>query len=73
MDESEDGFIYFSFGTLTKIESLPKEALVKFFAAFRRIPTIRVILKSQNPKALPKGLPDNVYTFFWLPQRKILR
>ncbi|XP_058788821.1 UDP-glucosyltransferase 2-like [Phymastichus coffea] len=73
MDDSEHGFIYFSFGTITKIESLPPEALAQLFVAFRRISPIQIIMKSQNPKALPKNLPDNVHTFFWLPQRKILQ
>lgn len=73
MDESAEGFVYFSFGTLALIESFPKEVLEKFYAAFRKISPIRVVMKSASPQNLPKNMPDNVFTFSWLPQEKVLR
>ncbi|XP_046736274.1 UDP-glucosyltransferase 2-like [Diprion similis] len=73
LDNATSGFIYFSFGTLLKIESLPKEFLAELYSGFSKIAPIRVVMKSTNPEELPPGLPQNVMTLKWLPQIEILR
>ncbi|KAJ8682883.1 hypothetical protein QAD02_018675 [Eretmocerus hayati] len=73
LDESENGFVFFSFGTITVLESLPKEVLERFFTTFRKIAPMRVIMKSKNATALPRNIPRNVFTYSWLPQQKILQ
>ncbi|XP_014217249.1 UDP-glucuronosyltransferase [Copidosoma floridanum] len=73
LDESKDGFIYFSFGSVVVVESLPHEIVDKFYSTIRKVAPIRVILKSSNPETLPKNLPKNVFTFPWLPQQKVLQ
>ncbi|KAJ8676458.1 hypothetical protein QAD02_012245 [Eretmocerus hayati] len=73
LDESEHGFIYFSFGTVTVLESFPKEVLEKFFAAFHKISPVRVIVKSTNSTALTRHIDKNIFTFSWLPQQRILQ
>lgn len=72
LDDSKDGFIYFSFGSLARVESFPRETFEKFYATFRKLAPVRVIMKSTEPKSLPKGLPNNVYTFPWFPQEEVL-
>ncbi|KAJ8676537.1 hypothetical protein QAD02_012324 [Eretmocerus hayati] len=72
MDESSHGFIYFSFGSLVTIESLPTKMLENFYTALRRAAPMTVIMKAPNPNLMPKNMPDNVITFPWLPQQKVL-
>ncbi|KAJ8679930.1 hypothetical protein QAD02_015717 [Eretmocerus hayati] len=73
LDGSENGFVYFSFGTFVVVESLPRVVLERFFATFRKISPIRVIMKSKNPTALPQNIPSNVFTLPWLPQQEVLQ
>lgn len=73
MDEGEEGFIYFSLGSLVQVESLPKDVVEKLFNTFRNISPVRVVMKFPNPQLLRVELPENVFTFPWVPQRKILR
>ncbi|XP_014217158.1 UDP-glucuronosyltransferase-like [Copidosoma floridanum] len=73
LDDSKDGFIYFSFGSLMRLESFPEEVFGKFYSVFRRLAPLRVLVKSVDPKALPKGKPNNVFTFPWFPQEEVLK
>lgn len=72
LDDSENGFIYVSFGSVVTIESFPEETLLEMYSAFSRIAPIRVLMRVAEPKHLPPGLPDNVLTSGWLPQVKVL-
>ncbi|XP_015110876.1 UDP-glucuronosyltransferase 2B19 isoform X2 [Diachasma alloeum] len=72
LDESADGCVYFTFGSMVKIETFP-EAIVKiFYEMFERIAPVRGLIKIVDPTSLPPGLPKNVKTSSWLPQLAIL-
>lgn len=73
MDESIDGFVYFSFGSMALIESLPRKVIQIFYKSFAKISPVRVLMKIPHPEMLPPvGLPKNVRIFSWLPQIKVL-
>ncbi|KAL7302507.1 hypothetical protein TKK_0005149 [Trichogramma kaykai] len=73
LDDSENGFVYFSFGSMVRIETFPEHILKIFYDAFRKIAPIRVLWKIAKPEELPSGLPDNVLTDTWLPQMEVLK
>ncbi|CAB0035783.1 unnamed protein product [Trichogramma brassicae] len=73
LDDSETGFVYFSFGSMVRIETFPEHILKIFYDAFRKIAPIRVLWKIAKPEELPSGLPDNVLTDTWLPQMEVLK
>lgn len=57
---------------MIRIETFPKRTLDVFYATFKNIAPVRVLMKIAQPKILPPGLPDNVLVQSWLPQVKIL-
>ncbi|XP_066998493.2 UDP-glycosyltransferase UGT5 [Anabrus simplex] len=69
LNGAEHGAIYFSFGSLVKGETLPKDKLHAFVEAFRKVPQ-RVIWKIDG--AAISDLPQNIKTSTWLPQLDIL-
>ncbi|KAJ8667291.1 hypothetical protein QAD02_008953 [Eretmocerus hayati] len=73
MDESVDGFVYVTFGSMTRIESFPRKIIDAFYKAFNNIAPIRVLMKIANPHELPPGLPQNVITRTWFQQIQILK
>ncbi|XP_051153798.1 UDP-glucosyltransferase 2-like [Leptopilina boulardi] len=73
MDDSANGVIYFTFGSMYLIESLSENILLEFYEAFSKISPIRVLMKIANENMLPPGLPENVRLFSWLPQIPILK
>ncbi|XP_043268662.1 UDP-glucosyltransferase 2-like [Venturia canescens] len=73
LDDSKNGCIYFSFGSMIKIESFPKETLKAFYETFERIAPVRVLVKIAKKEELPAGLPKNVMTAPWLPQTRVLQ
>ncbi|XP_012258838.3 UDP-glucosyltransferase 2-like [Athalia rosae] len=73
LDESEDGFVYMSFGSMVKIESFPKPIITEMYEAFDKIAPLNVLVKIANPHELPPGLPKNVLTLRWAPQIQVLK
>ncbi|XP_043282576.1 UDP-glucosyltransferase 2-like isoform X2 [Venturia canescens] len=73
MDRSTDGFVYFSFGSMLRIDSLPEHIIRVFYRSFEKISPIRVLMKVTYEEQLPPGLPKNIRTFKWLPQLKVFR
>ncbi|XP_048509530.1 UDP-glucosyltransferase 2-like [Athalia rosae] len=73
LDESTEGFIYISFGTILKAETLPKNIIDELYSGFEKVKPIRVLFKVSSPEDLPPGLPDNVLTMKWIPQMQILQ
>ncbi|XP_033219244.1 UDP-glucuronosyltransferase 2B31-like [Belonocnema kinseyi] len=73
LDESKHGCVYVSFGSMVKIESFPRETLKAFYATFKNLAPVRVLMKISEPKDLLPGLPENVKTYHWLPQIQILK
>ncbi|XP_012282467.1 UDP-glucuronosyltransferase 2B19 [Orussus abietinus] len=72
LDDSKHGVVYFSFGSMMKIESLPEKTLLAFYETFRKIAPVRVLMKIPKVDELPKGLPENVKTMQWIPQVEVL-
>ncbi|KAJ8668910.1 hypothetical protein QAD02_000169 [Eretmocerus hayati] len=73
LDESTQGCIYFSFGSMTRIETFPKNILDAFYRSFGNISPVRVLLKVAKPEELPPGLPSNVMTQSWFDQIQVLK
>lgn len=72
MNESTSGFIFFSFGSMVKIESFPDRYLKIFYNSLEKIAPIRVLVKIATPTDLPPGLPKNIRVLPWIPQVKVL-
>lgn len=72
MDDSKDGFVYCSFGSMIMLETFPQKILQVFYSSLRKIAPVRVLMKISKPENLPAGLPENIRTSAWLPQFKIL-
>ncbi|XP_027847828.2 UDP-glucosyltransferase 2 isoform X1 [Aphis gossypii] len=69
IEESQNGVIYFSFGTVVALSSLPDHIQNAFKDALAEVPQ-RVLLKFEGEM---KDKPKNVMTSKWLPQRDILK
>ncbi|KAJ8676539.1 hypothetical protein QAD02_012326 [Eretmocerus hayati] len=72
MDSSIHGVVYFSFGSMVLIETLPHELLSDFYRAFKNLSPMRVLIKIANSTKLPAGLPENVKTLPWITQQPVL-
>lgn len=68
LNESKDGVVYFSMGSLLRGESFPEEKRNAFLYAFSKIPQ-RVLWKWEGDE-LP-GKADNIRISKWMPQRDI--
>ncbi|CAB0035861.1 unnamed protein product [Trichogramma brassicae] len=73
LDESKNGFIYVSFGSMVRLETFPKPVIDAFYAMFKNIAPVRVLMKIARPEELQSGLPSNVIVQTWLPQIKVLK
>lgn len=73
MNESTDGFLYFSFGSMVKIESFPAHHLKIFYNSLGKIAPVRVLMKIPEPSLLPPGLPKNIHILPWIPQVEVLK
>lgn len=72
MNQSTDGVIYFTLGSMVNIETFPKKTMQAFYSTFRRLAPAQVLMKVANKDALLPGLPENVITSSWIPQVAIL-
>jgi len=72
LDESKDGCIYFTFGSMVRIETFPKEVIQQIYASFEKIAPVRVLWKVAKKEDLLPGLPKNVMTQPWFPQISVL-
>lgn len=68
MDESENGVIYFSMGTVIKANTMPNEMKVGLLKVFRELRQT-VIWKLE---AELTDYPKNVHILKWAPQQSIL-
>lgn len=71
MDEATSGFVYFTLGSMIRIETLPRNVLDAFYETLKNIAPVKVLLKIAKVEDLPPGLPSNVMTQPWFPQVKI--
>lgn len=69
IEQSPHGVVYFTFGSIVKMSSLPRHVQKAFVEALARIPE-RVLWKYEGDI---EDKPTNVMTKQWLPQREILR
>lgn len=68
IEQSDQGVVYFSFGSTVKIASLPEHIKYAFIEALAQIPQ-RVLLKYEDEM---ENIPKNIMIKKWLPQREIL-
>ncbi|XP_058810708.1 UDP-glucosyltransferase 2-like isoform X2 [Phymastichus coffea] len=73
LDASEHGCVYFTFGSMLRIETLPRAALEAIYAAFGNVAPVRVLMKIARPEALPPGLPANVMPQPWFSQVQVFK
>ncbi|XP_012282472.1 UDP-glucuronosyltransferase-like [Orussus abietinus] len=72
MNESKDGVVYFTLGSMAKIETMPREKILAFYASFAKIAPVKVLMKIWDESLLPPGLPKNVRISSWIPQVPVL-
>lgn len=72
LDESVNGVVYFTFGSMVLVETLPELTLKIFYASFAKIAPVRVLIKIADENKLPFGLPKNIKILPWVPQQAIL-
>ncbi|XP_045452881.1 UDP-glycosyltransferase UGT5-like [Melitaea cinxia] len=72
LDSSYEGVIYWSFGSMSRIETISSEKLAQIFTALSELS--QTVLVRLDRKLLSSNLtvPDNVYTMKWIPQYKTL-
>lgn len=68
IEDSPQGVIFFTFGTVVALSTLPPHIQKAFIEALAEVPQ-RVLLKYEGEM---KDKPKNVMTSKWLPQRDIL-
>ncbi|XP_060833725.1 UDP-glucosyltransferase 2-like [Rhopalosiphum padi] len=68
IDDSPNGVMFFTFGSLIRVSTLPPNVLQMFKNVFSKLP-IRVLWKYEEEM---QDKPDNVYISKWMPQRDIL-
>ncbi|XP_033345712.1 UDP-glucuronosyltransferase 1-8-like isoform X1 [Bombus vosnesenskii] len=73
LDESTHGCIFFTFGSMVRIETFPKPLLETFYKVFERIAPVRVLMKVAQKKDLLPGLPKNVMIQSWFPQTTVFK
>jgi len=69
IENSPHGIIYFTFGSVSSMSTLPKHIKQTFIDAFAQVPQ-RILWKYDGEI---NGLPENIMTRKWFPQRDILR
>ncbi|XP_023246023.1 UDP-glucuronosyltransferase 2A1-like [Copidosoma floridanum] len=72
LNESEDGVVCFSFGSMVLIETLPLNSIKALFESFKKISPVRILMKIVDESKLPPGLPENVKTLPLIPQQAVL-
>lgn len=73
LDESTHGCVYFTFGSMVRIETFPKSLVETFYKVFKRIAPVRVMMKVAKKEDLLPGLPNNVMIQPWYPQVSVLK
>ncbi|KOC60177.1 Ecdysteroid UDP-glucosyltransferase [Habropoda laboriosa] len=73
LDESTHGCIYFSFGSMVRIETFSKPLIETFYKVFEKIAPVRVLMKIAKKEDLLPGLPKNVMTQPWFSQVSVFK
>ncbi|CAL7940606.1 unnamed protein product [Xylocopa violacea] len=73
MNERTNGFIYFSFGSMVRIETFPLKYVNIFYNSLAKLAPVHVLMKIAKPEDLLPGLPKNVHVLSWIPQISVLK
>ncbi|XP_076671911.1 UDP-glucosyltransferase 2 [Andrena cerasifolii] len=73
LDASKDGCIFFTFGSMVRIETFPKPLMETFYKVFEKIAPVRVLMKVAKKEDLLPGLPKNVMIQSWFPQVSVFK
>jgi len=69
MDAANTGVVYFNFGTILNVTSIPKQSMRSLINVLGRLEQ-KVVFKWINNDT--QRFPTNFYVNSWLPQREIL-
>lgn len=73
LDESTHGCIFFTFGSMVRIETFPKPLLQTFYKVFEKLAPVRVLMKVAKKEDLLPGLPKNVMIRPWFSQVSVFK
>lgn len=73
LDESTHGCVYFTFGSMMRIETFPPDLQKIFYTVFEKIAPVRVLMKIVKKEELLPGLPKNVMTRPWFSQVSVFK
>lgn len=73
LDESQNGCVLFTFGSMVRIETFPEHIIKEIYQAFERIAPVRVLMKVAKKEDLLPGLPKNVMIQPWFSQIEIFK
>ncbi|XP_063367359.1 UDP-glucosyltransferase 2-like [Cydia amplana] len=72
LDASQEGVIYWSFGSMSRIETIPNHKLAEIFRIIGELPQTVLVKMDRRMLARNLTVPDNVYAMDWIPQYKTL-
>lgn len=68
LDASNEGVIYWSFGSMSRIETIPSAKLAQILEVLSELPQSVLVKMDRAMLARNLTVPDNVYTMDWIPQ-----
>jgi hypothetical protein len=71
-DQSKDGFVLITFGSIAKTSEMPESMWTALEHAFLRFPAINFIIKHENSQEIYEQWKDNVYFTKWIPQVQLM-
>lgn len=72
LDASTEDVVYWSFGSMSRIETIPSDVLSKIFDVMSELSQTVFIKMDRRMLAQNLTVPDNVYTMNWIPQHATL-
>ncbi|CAK1552262.1 unnamed protein product [Leptosia nina] len=72
LDNANEGVVYWSFGSMSRIETIPHEKLSQIFTAMSELPQLFLVKMARSLLSNNISVPENVYTMEWIPQYKTL-
>ncbi|XP_053998601.1 UDP-glucosyltransferase 2-like [Hylaeus anthracinus] len=73
LDESTHGCVYFTLGSMVRIETYPESVQRAFLNAFESIAPVRVLMKVAHKEDLIPKVPKNVMIQSWFPQVSVFK
>ncbi|XP_045502581.1 UDP-glucosyltransferase 2-like isoform X2 [Colias croceus] len=72
LDNSNEGVVYWSFGSMSRIETIPTDKLAQIFHVMSELPQIFLVKMNRELLSSNLTVPENVFTMDWIPQYKTL-